>query len=228
MEKLNITYNNINIKQHSSVSYLGCILNESLSGEQMALNVINTVNARLKFLYRNKNIITPYLRRLLRNALIQPNFDYASSAWYPNLNAKFKKRIQVSQNKCIRFCLQLDNRAHIGFKEFEKIDWLNIADRFNQMLCTSVFKFFNKNAPDFVSDLLQPAHQININTRASFLKLKQPFRKTKAGQNNLSYLGPGEWNKLPNYLKQASNINSFKHKLKFYYLDKLKRNEIIN
>ena len=40
---LNIKYNNINIKQYSRVTYLGlgCILGETLSGESMALHVLN-------------------------------------------------------------------------------------------------------------------------------------------------------------------------------------------
>ena len=51
-EKLDITYNDIEIKQHSKVKYLGCILDETLSGDSMALGVLNKVNAKLKFLYR--------------------------------------------------------------------------------------------------------------------------------------------------------------------------------
>ena len=39
------------------------------------------------------------------------------------------------------------------------------------------------------------------------------MRKKNAGQNALSYRGPGEWNKLPNELKQIQNINTFKHRL---------------
>ena len=53
-ETLNIKYNNINIKQHSNVTYLGCILDETLSGESMALSVLNRINSRLRFLYRKK------------------------------------------------------------------------------------------------------------------------------------------------------------------------------
>ena len=228
LEKLNITYNNIKIIQHSRVSYLGCILNNTLSGESMALNVINKVNLRLRFLYRNNRYLTPYLRRLLCNALIQPNFDYAIFAWYPNLNTNLKKRIQIAQNKCIRFCLQLDNRSHIGFKEFEKIDWLDTADRFKQILGTTVFKFFKSESPDYMSDLFKPARQNNINTRSTYLKLIQPFRKTNAGQNTLSYQGPGEWIKLPIFLKKETNINSFKHKVKIHYLNEFKNKELMN
>ena len=44
--KLKIKYKNIQIKQHSKVTYLGCILDETVSGESMALKVINKINSR--------------------------------------------------------------------------------------------------------------------------------------------------------------------------------------
>ena len=125
-------YNNIQIKQYSRVTYLGCILEETMPGESMAHEVISKVYARLQFLHRKNKYLTPNMRRLLCNALIQPHFDYACSAWYPNLSKKLKNRIQTSQNKCIRFCLQLDKLSHISQKEFETINWLSIKERYNQ------------------------------------------------------------------------------------------------
>ena len=62
-------------------TYLGCILEETLSGESMAYEVISKVNARLKFLHRKNKYLTLDLRRLLGNVLIQSRFDYACSAW---------------------------------------------------------------------------------------------------------------------------------------------------
>ena len=34
-----------------TVTYLGCLLDETYSGESMALKVINKINSRLRFLY---------------------------------------------------------------------------------------------------------------------------------------------------------------------------------
>ena len=51
VRKLNIKYEDIQIKQHSKVKHLGCKLNETKSGETMALSVINKINNNLKFLY---------------------------------------------------------------------------------------------------------------------------------------------------------------------------------
>ena len=109
---LNIKYGDIKIKQHNNVTYLGCILDNNLSGEPMATKVLGLVNGRLKFLYRKQRFLTYPLRRLIYNALLQPHYDYACSAWSPHLvNYKrlLKKKIQISRNKCIRYCLKLDN-----------------------------------------------------------------------------------------------------------------------
>ena len=49
-EPLNINYKGIVIKQHSKVNYLGCFLDESLSGESMKQNHIHTINSAMCFI----------------------------------------------------------------------------------------------------------------------------------------------------------------------------------
>ena len=115
-------YNGIEIKQYEKVKYLGCVLDQSLSGESMALNIIDKVNSRLKFLHRQNRFLTPPLHRLLGNALIQSIFDYTCTVWFSNLSKRLKLLLQASQNKCIRFCLQFDRRSKIRVKEFLKLN----------------------------------------------------------------------------------------------------------
>ena len=67
---LNIQYKGKKVKQYSKVTYLGCIFDETLSGESMATHVINKVNSRLRFLYRQIKFLDIPLRRLLCNAMI--------------------------------------------------------------------------------------------------------------------------------------------------------------
>ena len=85
------------MKQQTQVRSLGCILDESMPGEPMALKVVNKINGKLKFLYRKNKFLTSELRRMLCNMLIQPHFDYACTPWYPNLSKKTKKKIQIRQ-----------------------------------------------------------------------------------------------------------------------------------
>ena len=131
------------------MDYLGCTLDESMSGETMALRVIEKrknsrlkkektpviekrKNSRLKFLYQKNRFLDVPLHSLLCNALIQPHFDYACTAWYPNLSKKLKDKLQVTQNKCIRFCLKLQSREHISNEHFHKLKWLPMNQRFQQ------------------------------------------------------------------------------------------------
>ena len=80
---LNIRYNYIKIKQYSKVTYLGYIFDETLSGESMAIDIINKINSRVRFLYLQNRFLNFPLRRLLCSAMIQPFFDYACKTCCP-------------------------------------------------------------------------------------------------------------------------------------------------
>ena len=149
------------LKQFSTVEYLGCLLDDTLSGQEMALKVLKKVNGRLRFLYRQGKYLNPRLRRMLCNTLIQPHFDYACSAWYPNLTKGIKDKLQIAQNKCIRFCLFLGNREGIRYKHLKKINWLPVAERVNQFIAVGVYKFFNKLAPIYMAEIFIKS----VNTR---------------------------------------------------------------
>ena len=69
-EPLNIVYRNVNIKQYTKVTYLGCTLDESVSGESMVLHVLNKTNSRLRFLQRPNRFLKKPLGRLLCNTMI--------------------------------------------------------------------------------------------------------------------------------------------------------------
>ena len=53
-----------------------------------------------------------------------------------------------------------------------------------------------------------------IDTRNKFAKLKIPFHKTNMEQKAISFAGPSLWNSLPELIKKADNLNTFKHDVK--------------
>ena len=139
-DKLKICRGRTEVAQHKEINYLGCLFDENCTGESMALKVIDKINNRLKFMWHKNKFLTRPLKRLLCNALIQPHFIYASSAWYPNLQNKLSDKLQICQNKSIRFRLSLGNRSHIGIQEFREINWLPVRARFEQNVTTHIFK----------------------------------------------------------------------------------------
>ena len=111
----------------------------------------------------------------------------------------------------------MNNKAHTGRNEFEKINWVPVNDRFEQIISSMSFKFYNKTSPPYGNDVFKPAGQTSATTRESLLKLNQPTRRTNHGQKNIFYTAPIIWNNLPNSLKTTNNLNTNKHRVKEHF-----------
>ena len=131
--------------------------------------------------------------------------------------------MQVCQNKCIRFCLSLGNRSHVGIDQFKEINWLPVKDRFDQNVLTHIFKQQNKLAARYMDEIFTSADLCNIKTRSSSYKLILPHCNKASGHNTISSLGPRLWNKLPSDIKLSNNPNSFKHKVKMHFFEVLEK-----
>ena len=83
-----------------------------MSSEPMAHKTIKKINSRLRF--PGGYFATHLFSRIL--------IDYAGTVWHTNLNKKLKNEIQITQSKCVRFCLNLDNMDQVSQNDFEKLD----------------------------------------------------------------------------------------------------------
>ena len=157
------------------VKYLGVELDQSLSGDGIANNIIKKSNARLKFLYRQANNVDLETKKLLVSALIQCHYDYASSSWYSGLTKKYKTRLQCSQNKIVRFLLNAPPRTHVGSNEFSLVKMLPVDLRAKQLKLNLIYSIVNNIAPSYLSqncNFVRNGH--GINTRSSTLVSPDP------------------------------------------------------
>ena len=70
-------------------------------------------------------------------------------------------------------------------KDFEKIDWLPLSERFNQYLCSNTFEFFNVTSSLYFHDIYRQSGENQAKTRSSILKQKHPLRPTCSGQKKI-------------------------------------------
>ena len=141
----------------------------------MALKKINKIYSGLEFLHRKTKILTLVLCSLLRNFPIQPHFDYALPAQDTNFTQKIKNKIEITQNKCIRYCLELNKMTHISKNEFETLNRIPVKDRFNRSINLIVFKYFTKQCPSYLNEIFELTRSYNLRTRNSYLILICPF-----------------------------------------------------
>lgn len=196
----------------------------------MARSIIRKSNARLKFLYRKSKFLTLHTKKLLVTSLIQCHFDYASSAWYNSLTQDLKNKLQVTQNKLMRFVLNLQPRSHIGKEHFSRLQWLPVVGRMNQITLCHVYKINSKLSPFYLREQFTPINEVH--------KYPTRFRVKVDGTNNLmseckrfaipkvkgfggksfAFNGCNLWNSLPQDVRDAKSISSFKSKVKEHLL----------
>jgi hypothetical protein len=219
---LKIKCNGTGIEPTSSVKYLGATIDQSLSFDAMARSVLQKANARLKYLYRKKDYLTQHTKKLLVMSLIQCHFDYCCSIWYPGLSQVLKNKLQITQNKLIRFVLDLDARSHIGPNHFRSLNWLPVNKRVDQIILCHVFKVKNGMAPDYMGKYFIP--QVTVHSYKTRLSNKGAFAIPKVkgfGSKSFCFVGSSLWNKLPAELSSIGRLPSFKISVKKYLMDSL-------
>ena len=130
-----------------------------------------------------------------------------------------EKKMQIMQNKCIKFCLRLDKMHHISKEDFRLTNWSPTSKRVDQCINSITFIFVNNTCPYYLKVIFEFAPHCRIDARNKFTKLKIPFHKTNMGQKAISFVGPSLCNNLPELIKKTDNLNIFKHNVKNYCLN---------
>jgi len=220
--RLNIICNDTVIEPTSAVKYLGASIDQNLSFVNMAQSVVKKSNSRLKFLYRKSEYLTQHTKKLLVMSLIQCHFDYACSVWYNGLTQFWKNKLQVTQNKLIRFVLNLDSRTHISPEHYTSLQWLPVDKRVEQIMLSHVFKIKNGLSPDYLSNQFIPQNSVHShNTRLSNKGAFSVPHVKGNGKKSFSYLGCTLWNKLPSFITQMTALSSFKSAIKQHLLNRV-------
>ncbi len=134
-----------------------------------------------------------------------------------------KDRLQVSQNKIIRYMLHVPPRTHIGVNEFKRVNLLPVHYRVEQLKLGHMYNILNGNAPVYMScniNMVQNTH--SHGTRVSFSSCMVP-RVEIFGSKSFYYTSICHWNDLPLSIKQCTSKDNFKKSIKAHL-----RNKVIN
>ena len=202
----------IKIANVNRVKYLGLQIDNDLSGTSVIEEITNKCNTRLKFLYRYKDILNLEMRKTLCTALVQCSFDYSCCSWYPGLNETFKKKLQVMQNKMIRFILRKENTSSIRNNEFVSAGFFKVSNRVKQLLLGHAFKIRNNLCPNYLTENIV---KLNENSDRSETRSKAfNFQVPRISSNTFAFNAIKEWNNLSNSIKNIKGTQAFKDKVK--------------
>jgi ribonuclease P/MRP protein subunit RPP40 len=218
--ELNVECNGTIIQAKPSVKYLGAEIDQNVSGEYMACNVIKKVSSRTKFLARKSRYLDKDTMKLLAAALVQCQLDYASTSWYSNLSKTTKIKLQICQNKLIRTVLHLPPRTHLDHSHFKELNWLPVESRVNQLRLRHVHQIVYNNCPKYLSNYFNNISNVhNIRTRSSQSSLFIPRFKSNIGKSSFKYTGAFAWNQLPSGAQTCVDPIIFKKTVKSFLLN---------
>ena len=205
------------IRGQDSVKYLGVNIDKVVSGEIIAKDVIKKSNSRLKFLYRQGKCLNQDSRKILCSALVQCHFDYASSSWYSGLSQKTKLRLQTTQNKMVRFILNLGPRDHVDQQQRSTFNYLSVENRVKFLKLCHVYKICNNTCAKYMHEHFCKVSNVHrYNTRGSANNNYQVPKIKSHADSSFYFSAIKEWNNLPKHLKHVSNIAGFKSAIHGY------------
>ena len=212
--ELHVTCNGSVIGSESEVTYLGAILDHTLSGASTARSIITKSTNKLKILYRNVRSLDSKSKAMLTSALIQCHFDYASAIWYSGLTQTLKSKLQIVQNKIIRFILDLPARSHVGYVEFSKAKMFPVHKRVEQLKMNHMFNIIHGISPAYLKEDISLQDNASHQTRSVTSLSCQTPRVNSFGLKSFFYTAIKSWNSLPFNLRSINMKQSFKNILK--------------
>ncbi len=133
------------------------------------------------------------------------HLDYAISSWYAAMTQKAKNKLQILQNKMIRFTLDLGPRTHITEEHTKELNILRISNRVKQLRLNTAHKIFYNKAPSYLNTHFRRTRARAQSTRRSEWNFTVP--KIKEAEGNTFYFNAiKDWNSLPEHLKACENI----------------------
>ena len=181
-----------------------------LDFDQHILNLCKKAAIQLNVLKRLKTFIGFQEKKVLVQSFVYSNFSYFPLVWYFSSSKSLQKTEQL-QERALRF-LQNDHTSSYN-DLLVKSDKCTMLDARQRILCIEIFKTVKQLNPPFMQSIFK--------LRSSNYSLRNPNNlanvrpnQTTFGSKSLMSIGPQIWNGLPNELKSAENLKSFKDLIK--------------
>ena len=201
------------LERVATFSCLGVVLDENLSCKDHVEYVNSKVSRRLGILSRIQSCLMLEASKQVYTSLLQPSFHYADVAWEKILEG-WRKELYRLQNRAAWIIL----RKNTSNDTFCVLNWLNVASRKKMHKCILVFKCLNNLVPKYLMQYFTRNADLHDHaTWRSKFDLHPPKPKCNMGKRPFKYAGAIYFNSLPNYVKSATSVNSFKKMLTEYF-----------
>ena len=162
---------------------------------------------------RLRNKLTRRIAKILYLSICYVYLTYCNAIW-SSCSKSLMQSLFVTQKKLIRLIMN-KGRQEPSSPLFKKLNLLQLTDINGLNSAIYVYKTLNNIIPSPITFQHHMPGPYNLRRNQ---QLNVPFVRSRQSQRFLQVRGPNIWNNLPADVKASRTLNTFKFKLKKYYL----------
>ena len=209
----------------NKVKNLGVIFDSNFDFSPHVSSVCQKCFCGIKDLGRIRRFLTKDVAICVANALVSSRLDYCNSL-FRSLSTRELHRLQCLQNSIARIVARSTKFSHIT-PVLRDLHWLPVKFRSMFKTATLVYKFLNTGQPKYFAPYLN-LYSSTFSSRRSVPSkkfLSKPsfdtkiYKSKKDFNNSFAFDAPNLWNGLPDYVRVAPTLGTFRNKLKTYLFE---------
>ena len=213
-----ITIGNAQIPFKQSVKNLGFTLDCHLTMNAHVSNIARTCYYELRRLASIRRFLTSTATATLVSAFVLSRIDYCNSLLFGSTN-DVTSHLQRIQNYAARVIFRLPMSSSITI-HLKSLHWLPVKVRSTYKIACLCYHCHSSTAPSYVTDMLhkKPLHTRNTRSISYTMPLlnRPAHSKATLGDRSFSFASSSVWNSIPNDVRCAPSLSSFKSRLKTY------------
>lgn len=219
--KLELTINSTILENKDFHNVLGVLVDKYLSWKYHIEYVCRKLNSKIALLKGIINYLTEDMKQMFYNAYILPILDYCCIIWGKNTKGCYINKVFVIQKRIIKILLHKPKRTPtiVLFKESKL---LTFYDRCNYHTAVLVYKIMHNTCPSYMNDLIAFAFNVQVSYNLRCISSKNLSLRYKHNSkyfmDTFSYYSMQVWNNVPLEIKLSRSLNTFKEKLKLFYI----------
>ncbi len=193
----------------NKIKNIGVILETDLSFSSHVKAVTKSAYYHLKNIARIRCFVSSQDLEKLVHAFITSRVDYCNGL-LTGLPKKTIRQLQLIQNAAARILTRTRKSEHIT-PVLRSLHWLPVTFRIVFKVPLFVYKSLNSLGPKYIADMLT---EHKPTTQISRVESEIPRVHTKQGESVFSYFAARSWNQIPEEIRCAKTLATFKSRLK--------------
>jgi hypothetical protein len=215
LHQLSLKVGNVTVYPVTSARNLGVVFDNILNMDTHVTAISRSAHFHLRNIGAIRQYLTLESTVQLVHAFITSRLDYCNSLLYGVSEKSLKKlkRIQNTAARIVTRTRKYDNITPI----LKSLHWLPVHLRIVFKILLLTFRIQNRCAPSYLSDLLQDyITERTLRSSSQHLLFVPKSRTVRYGDRAFSVVAPNIWNNLPEHIRGATTVNTFKSHLKTY------------